>query len=317
MSQTDSLTDAPEWGVNAFILQTSSDEPLDSSTALGRLTPHIQPVENGPGAIHGFFYQECETAGFTLRGSVFSSVPQLVERLKGHVDGEGPIALILMLTGSWEFHGAMTFLKWLQQYASTLPAHANPRVFIFTHKQTDARILTALEQQGSVYGKILFEDEGTCNFEGTETLLSGWEAPPPPPAPELSEKELLCVEARASLAEFRKANSIADDITLSGWIPDADEGAKLLFHQTSNGVAPMDLFGTAAMFFAMEDMGQVSPEEFNFTAPDALTASVSIRTSQSGKLIGLLLMVGKGGSRIPAEPSLAVAKAVADAFKAP
>lgn len=306
-----------EWGINAYILQSTDEESAQPlPTGLEKLKSHLNPIENAPGAIHGYLYEQCEAAGFTLRGSIFNQFSELIERLKSHHPDEGPIAVMAVLSQVQDFLAALALSCWLGGQLDLIPDHAVPRIILCTGESIHPRLLEQIRSHYPIHGVLRISADEGCRYEGEKAVVADWEAPPPPPGPDLTEEQLLCVEASATLATFRKEQQIPAEVTLSGWIPDVDEGAKLIFHQTNNGVAPMDLQGTAMMFFAMEEMGQVSSAQYNFAMQDGSTANVSVRTREAGRLVGLFLIVGKGAAKTSPDEAVKTAKAVSDAFRA-
>ena len=68
---------------------------------------------------------------------------------------------------------------------------------------------------------------------------------------------------------------------------------------------PEELTGTAAMLFAMEEMGQVDLGEFGFTVQDTQNALISVREKDHGRLLGVILISGGDHSSISQEVAFA------------
>ncbi len=92
--------------------------------------------------------------------------------------------------------------------------------------------------------------------------------------------------------------SHGDTFDLSVWLPDPDEGAKLVTAYGPTGTDPSTFLVTAIMLFAMEEMGQVDPNRYGYRVMDDTSSVVSIRNANHGQLIGAVLFVGKGAGRL-------------------
>jgi hypothetical protein len=117
------------------------------------------------------------------------------------------------------------------------------------------------------------------------------------------------------ISKFLSEAGAAPELSVSGWVPHADEGAILRFHQTADSVPPLDLQGTAIMFFAMEEMGQVPTAEFAFQIQDPTNVLVSLREQEKGKLIGVLLFVGPKADQLSTDLCIALTQKTKVAFQ--
>ncbi len=127
-------------------------------------------------------------------------------------------------------------------------------------------------------------------------------------APPFSQAEASSIP---ELLEMMKAVShvIGDFIDLSLWVPDKEEGARLLTAYSATGTDPSTFHVTAMMFFAMEEMNQVNKGRYEYVIIDEKTSLVGIRNEAQGNLISLLLFAGRGANSVFEQDALDLAKA--------
>jgi len=88
------------------------------------------------------------------------------------------------------------------------------------------------------------------------------------------------------------------ELELSLWMPDEDEGAKLVSYSNGRNQEPLELLMTATMLFAMDEAGQVDQKQFALRVMEDSNALVSIRDADGGKLMGAVIFNGPKASEV-------------------
>jgi hypothetical protein len=292
------------WGVNVFIASFEErSQPLP--TVLARLESHITPVESPMGEIQQLFLKECEGPLYDLRGSLESSLNELLTRCKAHPKAEGPIAIVPVISNGADLADTLALLHWLDQHHESFESLKEVRVFPCISETTSLQISASLLRHPSTTGILYVSSEGEVHSHHNIPLLGTWSAPP----------DYWIAQGTDTLAAFRTERKLSSTLSLSGWIPDLEEGARIFFHDGGEGNEPLDLIGTAAMFFAMEEMGQVSTDELKFQIQDATNSNISIRDKHHGKLIGAILISGPGADKVQERDAMTLGRAIQRAFK--
>ena len=278
------------WGIHILLLK--SDEPAHAGEErCSKLSRAIEPLDHPASVIQPFFFQEVDQLGYDLKGSMDSSVTALIDRCREVASEDGPIAIVPILSDPGDLEATLILLNWLDQNRTTLGDGRELRVFPCLGTASSPVIAKALKNHRSTFGLIRIHQQEVATLEGPRRLLEGW-APPP---------NYWIERSKESLEAFRTENQLPPAVSLSGWIPDLEEGAKLYFYSTHDQQPPLDLQGTATMFFAMEEMGQISPDQYTYQAQDRTNVLVSVREKANGKLLGVVLFVGPGADQIAPE----------------
>lgn len=124
------------------------------------------------------------------------------------------------------------------------------------------------------------------------------------------------LKALPDLGEMMRSmsNVIGDFIDLSIWLADREEGARLVTAYAPSGADPSTFQVTAMMFFAMEEMSQISKSRYAYVVIDEKTSLVGIRNDVGGELIGVVLFVGRGAGILFEQDALDLAKAATPLF---
>ncbi len=292
------------WGINVFIA-SFEERTGNIPEALARLSAYITSLDSPAGPIQQLFLTECEPSHYDLRGGIESSLDELIRRCKSHPTEEGPIAIVPIISNSIDLAHTLALLHWLDHHHESYEALKEVRVFPCMSETTSPQISASLLRHPSATGRLYVSAEEEVRSHHDISLLGTWSAP----------SDFWIAQGAVTLAGFRTERKLSPTLSLSGWIPDLEEGSRLFFHDGGEGNEPLDLIGTAAMFFAMEEMGQVSTDELKFQVQDAMNSNISIRDKHHGKLIGAILISGPDAGKIQERDAMTLGRAIQRAFK--
>jgi len=271
------------WALNLLLLPSRSRASDKTSSIEDKLQDKLGTFADPSSTLQELFQAQCAQNQFPFRSEHLTPDEELELRLVQHPIENGPIVLVQSLLSAADVLRSLSLLGWLNVQAENFPILINElKFFICAHPSLPESLLREFKKYPGFSGVFFVQDQGRLRLEAE----GAWESLAHPPA------SYWVSQGRRALSELRRTLFFDSNLTLSAWVPDLDSGARLFFYDTLAGTPPEELTGTATMFFAMEEMGQVSTDRFALTKQDEFHSVLSIREQAHGKLLGVILLCG-------------------------